>query len=131
MSGPWAPADKRQGLTFGQFLGQEKGRNYYVMFPKNHPAIANLERKKRGQFYLIEGLESIPIEPAPSRSTGENNPNNFNRWVELTDQITITPCDVEINGGKLPKNQQEGLEPKTKAECDTCHKKLGQNHGGP
>ena len=85
------------------------------MLPKNHPSLVNLERKE-GQFYLIEGLENIPIEPAPSRSTGENNPNNFNRWVELSDKITITPYD----NSEPAKNRKKG-------SCDTCHQKLGRD----
>jgi len=79
MSGSWAPADKRQGLTFAEFLGRDKGTNYHLMLPENHPVLANLERREEGEFYLIDGFENIPIEPSPSRSTGENNPNNFNR----------------------------------------------------
>src|SRR5947199_4481322 len=81
------------------------------MLPKSHPSLVNLE-KKEGQFYLIEGLENIPIEPSPSRSTGENNPNNFNRWVELSDKITITPYEDNSESVKN-RNKEIGL-------CNKC-----------
>ena len=79
------------------------------MLPKSHPSLVNLE-KKEGQFYLIEGLENIPIEPAPSHSTGENNPNNFNRWVELSDKITIAPYEVADKSTKNSDSNNKDIQ---------------------
>ncbi|CAJ0865784.1 13940_t:CDS:2 [Entrophospora sp. SA101] len=50
-------------------FGRQNGKSYCLIIPKNHSALANIEPCVL-QFYLITGIENIPLEPSPMDGTG-------------------------------------------------------------
>lgn len=66
------------------FSGRQNGKSYSLIIPKNHSALANITIEPYTlQFYLITGIENIPLEPSPLDGTG------LYKIVKLSDQITI------------------------------------------
>lgn len=114
---------KMEGIDYGciYFQGQENGRNYNLLVPDTHPDLANFRYKKKSkrlngqevtrwtlkkQFYLIEGVENLPLEATSPNSHNSqfNVPDLFAKIVNLTDRIKITPADNQ----KTPEKNEPG-----------------------
>jgi len=58
------------------------------------------------QFYLIEGVDNLPLEATPYNGYKENDPyvkaNSFNKFVGLNDKVKIISVDSQ---GKPEKEQ--------------------------
>jgi len=101
--------------------GQGNGLTYHLYIAENHPVLNNFAF--RTGYYSIE--TNHPIEKRTGRyngfrsTGGKSNPHNWEKFVEVGDQITITPYQVENNSklsgnNKLPENQE--------GKCDICQK---------
>ncbi|KLL04381.1 MAG: hypothetical protein MRECE_1c172 [Mycoplasmataceae bacterium CE_OT135] len=90
----WVEYKGMRGYT--TFMAKENGREYGLYIAENHPILDEFPFK-RG-FYTIDTDKPIEYSPPGYESAGgEDNPNNFHKWVEADDEITIT---LE-NGEKL------------------------------
>jgi|SRR6185437_13801983 len=74
----------------------ENGQRFKLTFPENHPAANSLlgskttpNSTKRKIFYLIEGVENIPLEK-------RLNAVYSSKQLKLTSQITIKPVDNSV-----------------------------------
>ncbi|WNE40498.1 MAG: Coenzyme PQQ synthesis protein B [Mycoplasmataceae bacterium] len=98
--------DKRTSIGFftypdkhGRYFsiqGVEKGREYYLNINANHPILNNFSWERNG-YYLIKTDKKIERNDQfgrPWSDGGINNPNNFHKWVEINDKITITYYNV-------------------------------------
>jgi len=89
----WVKSKGMRGYT--TFSGRLNNRGYGLYIAENHPILDNFSFEVG--FYYID--TNKPIERNSPRywsDGGESNPSNFERYVELGDNITITPYD-EIN----------------------------------
>jgi len=121
---------KIQGIEYGcvYFGGRENGRNFWLLVPDTHPDLVNFKYKKiskrigqeitrwtlKKQFYLIEGVDNLPLEAISPQSYEYNDMRDY--WakvVGLTDRITIVPFE----DNNKPENQNE------EGKCDICHNK--------
>ncbi|CAG8685142.1 8480_t:CDS:2, partial [Ambispora leptoticha] len=68
--------------------------------------IANLvEKRRKEKEQLFEQKRSQILE----NDGGEDNPNNFKKWVEIDDQITITPYEVIDRSSEKPRKDNSDV----------------------
>ena len=90
-----------------RFLGgQENGLNYCLYIAEEHPVLNNFSFQ--AGFYLINDNKQIEknvgtYEGGFACSGGETNPANWQKYVEVDNQITITPYEIE-NDSELSEN---------------------------
>ncbi|MCE8158890.1 MAG: hypothetical protein I3270_00155 [Candidatus Moeniiplasma glomeromycotorum] len=108
------------------FWGQENGQNFFLMVPDTHPVLKDLKYKEKvfdgrefehtlynlkKQFYLIEGVDNLPLETTDNRYEG-NDPYakayRFSKFVGLSDKIKLIPVDSQ---GQPEKNKPVKNEP--------------------
>ncbi|CAI2162010.1 2927_t:CDS:2 [Funneliformis geosporum] len=71
---------------------------------ENHPEgdFECIRYNLKQQFYLIEGVDNLPLEATSSNSSQFNVPDSFAKVVGLNHKITIIPADSQ---GKPEKNK--------------------------
>src|SRR5437764_6019704 len=94
------------------------------MVPDTHPVLNDLRYTEKGksefdrreieytrynlkkQFYLIEGIDNLPLEATPYNGYKGMDPyakaDKFHKFVGLNDKITVTPYEVE-NDSEIPE----------------------------
>ena len=84
---------------FATFLGGNgNGLTHHLYIAEEHPVLDSFSFQTG--FYLIDNDKSVEknvghYEGGFGCSGGETNSNNWQKFVEASDQITITPCQVE------------------------------------
>src|SRR5436305_13195978 len=94
-----------------KFLGgQENGLNYCLYIAEEHPVLNNFSFQVG--FYLIN--DNKPVEKNVGSYEGgfacfggETNPGNWQKYVEVSDKITITPYEVENDSEWLENLERE------------------------
>ncbi|RHZ37299.1 hypothetical protein [endosymbiont GvMRE of Glomus versiforme] len=80
------------------FQGKQNGLDFSLMIPKNHPALNNVlfnngwgVNSEIGNFYLIEGVDNIPMESIPPAYHGSSPKYNSSKdkFVGLKDEISV------------------------------------------
>jgi hypothetical protein len=97
----------KHGEYFG-IKGIENGREYWLNININHPVLKTFSWEKNG-YYLITTNKKIERNDEfgrPWSDHGEDNPNNFHKWVEIGDEITITPYEVSEKSIDYPKEDK-------------------------
>ncbi|KLL02926.1 MAG: hypothetical protein MRECE_37c007 [Mycoplasmataceae bacterium CE_OT135] len=101
------------------FMAKENGREYGLYIAENHPILDEFPFK-RG-FYVIDTDKPIEYSPPGYESDGgKENPNNFHKWVEADDEITITLEDGEKLVAKEANRKQNTLNNKTMAAAGSA-----------
>ena len=83
---------------FAAFLGGNgNGLTHHLYIAENHPVLDSFSFQTG--FYLIDNDKSVEknvghYEGGFGCSGGETNSNNWQKFVEASDQITITPCQM-------------------------------------
>lgn len=96
---------------YGEYFniwGVENGREYFLNININHPVLNNFPWEKNG-YYLVETDKKIERNDKfgrPWSDYGESNPNNFHKWVEVGDKITITPYEVAADKPRKKDNSK-------------------------
>src|SRR4051812_38617998 len=94
-----------------RFLGgQENGLNYCLYIAEEHPVLDNFSFQ--AGFYLINDNKPVEknvgtYEGGFACSGGETNPGNWQKYIEVDNQITITPCQFEDNNELLENIERE------------------------
>lgn len=74
----------RDETTNWDFSGKQNGKHYDLIIPLNHPNLANIPIENWDyNFYLITGVENIPLVPSPMDGTG------LYKIIKPEDKITI------------------------------------------
>ncbi|CAG8745755.1 45329_t:CDS:10, partial [Gigaspora margarita] len=82
--------------------GQGNGLNYHLYIAESHPILDSFSFQPG--FYLINDNKPVEknigsYEGGFACYGGETNPGNWQKYIEVGDQITITPYEVENNSG--------------------------------
>src|SRR5205807_1826751 len=91
--------------------GQGNGLTYHLYISEDHPVLNNFSFQTG--YYLIE--TNRPIEKRTGRyngfssTGGESNPFNFTKFVEVGNEITITPYETANKPVEKPK-KNDGLK---------------------
>ena len=107
-----------------RFLGgQENGLNYCLYIAEEHPVLNSFSFQ--AGFYLINDNKPVEknvgtYEGGFACSGGETNPGNWQKYVEVDNQITITPYEVE-NDSELSENSIKRA--KSENKCLVCRKR--------
>lgn len=94
----WFAYPDKKGYYFVLY-GKENNHAFYLNINKKHLALNDFPFQKPG-YYMIETdkpIERNDVFGRPWSSRGENDPNNFHKWIEEGDKITITPYNEQIN----------------------------------
>jgi hypothetical protein len=108
----------RRYITF--LGGNGNGLTHHCYIAENHPVLNNFSFQIG--FYLIDNDKRVEknvgsYEGGFENSGGETNPNNFQKFIEVGDEITITPYEIDEDK-ELLENQEK------KGDCNICQKNL-------
>jgi hypothetical protein len=112
--------------------GNGNGLTHHLYIAENHPVLDSFSFQTG--FYLIDNDKSVEklvgnYEGGFGCSGGETNPNNFQKYIEIGDKITITPYEIETDS-ELSENEKAELEQKKYKDCDICQKNENQIDNG-